>query len=456
MFKKILVANRGEIAVRIIRACHELGIEVVSVYSEGDRDSLHVRLADEAVCIGPAPSRSSYLNTTAIISAALVTRSEAIHPGYGFLAENANFSEACEQSDLVFIGPRPEAIRLMGDKAMARKAMQEAGVPVVPGSDGIIESLEQARNVTQKMGFPMIMKAKDGGGGKGMRIVWSESELESAFAMATAEAEAAFGSGAMYMERFLEKPRHVEIQVAADSEGNVVHFYERDCSIQRRHQKLLEESPCPILTKEKRAQLTDTAVRGAQGIGYSSLGTMEFLLDEDGSFYFMEMNTRLQVEHPVTEMITGRDLVRLQISIAAGNSLPFLQQDIQLSGHAIECRINAEDPRRNFRPVPGPIRFFHAPGGPGVRVDSHLYSGYSVPSHYDSLLAKIIVKDDERGAAIARMKRALDELVIEGIPTTATFHIDVMQNEDFIIGKNVDTGFLRKYMPQYDSSRKKE
>jgi acetyl-CoA carboxylase biotin carboxylase subunit len=305
------------------------------------------------------------------------------------------------------------------------------------------------------MGFPLIMKAKDGGGGKGMRVVWGDDELESAFAMATAEAEAAFGSGAMYMEQFLTKPRHVEIQVAADKAGNAVHFYERDCSIQRRHQKLLEESPCPVLTEETRAKLTGTAVRGVQGIGYSSVGTMEFLLDEDGSFYFMEMNTRLQVEHPVTEMVTGRDLVRLQIGIAAGEPLPYTQDEITIKGHAIECRINAEDPRRNFRPVPGPIRFFHAPGGPGVRVDSHLYSGYNVPPHYDSLLAKIIVKDDNREASITRMKRALDELVIEGIPTTATFHLDVMQNPDFIKGKEVDTGFLRNFMPQYDTAAKK-
>ncbi|MBD3335287.1 MAG: acetyl-CoA carboxylase biotin carboxylase subunit [Candidatus Eisenbacteria bacterium] len=453
MLRKILVANRGEIAVRIIRAAHEMNIEAVAVYSEGDRDALHVRLADEAVCIGPAPSRNSYLKQPAIISTALMTHADAIHPGYGFLSENESFAEACQQSELNFIGPSPEAIRLMGDKAQARRAMQSAGVPVVPGSDGVVESLEAARDVAGRMGFPVILKAKDGGGGKGMRVVGEPGELEAAFNMARAEAEAAFGSGAMYMERYLQKPRHVEIQLAMDQEGRALHFFERDCSVQRRHQKLIEESPCPALDGAARRQLAETALRGAREIGYSSLGTMEFLLDSDGSFYFMEMNTRLQVEHPVTEMVTGRDLVRLQIALADGAPMPWAQSEIQLSGHAIECRINAEDPRLGFRPVPGPVSFYHPPGGPGVRVDSHLYSGYTVPPHYDSLLGKVIAHDVDRPAAIRRMARALEELVIEGVPSTGIFHAEVLRSAEFMNGTDIDTGFLQRFLPRYEAAQ---
>ena len=446
MFRKILVANRGEIAVRVIRACHEMGIEAVAVYSEADRDALHVRLADEAVCVGPPQSRNSYLNASSIISAALVTGAEAIHPGYGFLAENDSFAEACEQSNLVFIGPMPETIRLMGDKARARQAMMEAGVPVVPGSDGVVGDAAGAGALAERMGYPVILKAKAGGGGKGMRVVTAPEEVGAAFAMAQAEAESAFGNGEIYLEKFLRRPRHIEIQVAADVYGNVRHFFERDCSIQRRHQKLMEESPSPALDPATREKLAETAVQGTARIGYRGLGTIEFLLATDGGFYFMEMNTRLQVEHPVTEMVTSRDLVRLQIELAAGETMPWSQDEIVLSGHAIECRINAEDPKRGFRPVPGPIRFFHPPGGGGVRTDSHLYAGYSVPPYYDSLIAKIIAWDWDRPSCIRRMSRALEELVIEGIPTTATFHSDVLADEEFREGLEVDTGFLERFL----------
>jgi acetyl-CoA carboxylase biotin carboxylase subunit len=449
MFRKILVANRGEIAVRIIRACHEMGMEAAAIYSEADRDALHVRLADEAVCVGPPPGRNSYLNISSIVSAALVTGSEAIHPGYGFLAENAGFAEACEQSKLVFIGPKAETIRLMGDKAEARRAMQRAGVPVVPGSKGVLEDPREAHTLADRIGYPVILKAKSGGGGKGMRVVRSPEDLEPAMTMAQTEAEAAFGDGAVYMERFLERNRHIEIQIAADDEGRVLHFFERDCSVQRRHQKLIEESLSPALDEETRTRLAETAVSGAKGIGYRSLGTVEFLLDEDGSFYFMEMNTRLQVEHPVTEMICSRDLVRLQLALASGEPMPWAQQEIQHAGHAIECRINAEDPRRNFRPMPGPVRFFHAPGGPGVRCDSHLYSGYSVPPYYDSLLAKLITWDVDRPSTIQRMLRALEELVVEGVPTTAPFHTDVLRDEEFREGAAVDTGFLPRFLDRH-------
>lgn len=449
MFRKILVANRGEIAVRIIRACHELGVEAAAIYSEADRDALHVRLADEAVCVGPPPSRNSYLNISSIVSAALVTGSEAIHPGYGFLAENAGFAEACEQSKLVFIGPKAETIRLMGDKAEARRAMQRAGVPIIPGSKDVLEDPKEALTLADRIGYPVILKAKSGGGGKGMRVVRSPEDLEPAMTMAQTEAEAAFGDGAVYMEKFLERNRHIEIQIAADDEGRVLHFFERDCSVQRRHQKLIEESPSPALGEETRTRLAETAVAGARGIGYRSLGTVEFLLDDDGSFYFMEMNTRLQVEHPVTEMICSRDLVRLQLSLASGEPMPWAQQEVQHAGHAIECRINAEDPRRNFRPMPGPVRFFHPPGGPGVRCDSHLYSGYSVPPYYDSLLAKLITWDVDRSSNIQRMLRALEELVVEGLPTTAPFHTDVLRDEEFRGGSTVDTGFLPRFLDRH-------
>lgn len=449
MFRKILVANRGEIAVRIIRSCHELGIEAAAIYSEADRDALHVRLADESVCVGPPPSRNSYLNIPSIVSAALVTGSQAIHPGYGFLAENEGFAEACEQSNLTFIGPEARTIHSMGDKAEARRAMQEAGVPVVPGSEGVLRDPREGHTLADRIGYPVILKAVSGGGGKGMRVVHSPEELEPSMTMAQTEAEAAFGDGSVYMERFLQKPRHIEIQLAADDEGRVLHFFERDCSVQRRHQKLIEESPSPVLDEETRTQLAETAVRGARGIGYRSLGTMEFLLDQDGSFYFMEMNTRLQVEHPVTEMICSRDLVRLQLALASGEPMPWAQQEIQHTGHAIECRINAEDPRRNFRPVPGPVRFFHPPGGPGVRCDSHLYSGYSVPPYYDSLLAKLVAWDADRPSAIRRMLRAMEELVIEGVPTTASFHGDVLSDPEFCQGLEVDTGYLPRFMERH-------
>jgi len=442
LFKKILIANRGEIALRIIRTCKELGIKTVAVYSEADRYSLHVRFADEAVCIGPGPSKESYLNIPRIIAAAEITNAEAIHPGYGFLSENAMFAEICESSGIKFIGPTPDAIEAMGDKALAKETMRKAGVPVIPGSDGVVETLEEAREIANEIGFPVMLKAAAGGGGKGMRMVMSDAELENAWQTARAEAEAAFGNPALYIEKFIEKPRHVEIQILADEHGNVIHLGERDCSIQRRHQKLIEESPSPIVTPELREAMGQAAVKGAKSVKYRSAGTIEFLVDKNGNFYFMEMNTRIQVEHPVTEMVYGIDIVREQIRIAAGEKLGIKQKQLKPNGHAIECRINAEDPFKGFRPSPGKITALHFPGGYGVRVDSHIYQDYVVPPYYDSLIAKLIVHARTRDEAIARMLRALEEFVIEGIHTTIPFHIKLLNSPEFRSGVDYDTKFV--------------
>ncbi|HEV7589467.1 MAG TPA: acetyl-CoA carboxylase biotin carboxylase subunit [Longimicrobium sp.] len=446
MFRKVLIANRGEIALRVIRACRELGIRTVAVYSEADRESLHVRFADEDVCIGPPPARESYLNVPRIIAAAEVTGADAIHPGYGFLAENAEFSEICERSELTFIGPTPQQIRLMGDKAAARRTMKEVGVPIVPGTDAIgdpDEALAQARVI----GFPVLIKAAAGGGGKGMRVAQDADDFERQYSMARNEAAAAFGDDTVYVEKYLSKTRHIEFQILGDSHGRVLHLGERDCSIQRRHQKLIEEAPSPALTPALRLEMGDAAVRGAKAIDYVGAGTIEMLLNEDGSFYFMEMNTRIQVEHPVTEMCTGVDLVREQIRTAAGLPLTLPDHVIQLRGHAIECRINAEDPARNFAPSPGTIATFHPPGGPGVRVDTHMYAGYKVPPFYDSLLMKLIVHAATRDEAIARMRRALAETVIEGVHTTLPFLQAVMDHPAFMAG-DVDTRFLDRMMSE--------
>jgi len=446
VFRKVLIANRGEIALRVIRACRELGIRTVAVYSEADRESLHVRFADEDVCIGPPQARESYLNVPRIIAAAEITGADAIHPGYGFLAENAEFSEICERSELTFIGPTPQQIRLMGDKAAARRTMKEVGVPIVPGTDAIgdpDEALAEARAI----GFPVLIKAAAGGGGKGMRVAQDADDFERQYSMARNEAAAAFGDDTVYVEKYLSRTRHIEFQVLGDSHGRVVHLGERDCSIQRRHQKLIEEAPSPALTPELRQAMGDAAVRGAAAIDYVGAGTIEMLLNEDGSFYFMEMNTRIQVEHPVTEMCTGVDLVREQIRVAAGLPLSLPDRTLQLRGHAIECRINAEDPSRNFAPSPGTIATFHPPGGPGVRVDTHMYAGYRVPPFYDSLLMKLIVHAATRDEAIARMRRALAETVIEGVHTTLPFLQAVMDHPAFQAG-DVDTRFLDRMMSE--------
>ena len=442
MFRKILIANRGEIAVRVIRACHELGIKAIAVYSEADRESLHVRLADEAVCIGPAPSIESYLNVPRIISAAQVTGAEAIHPGYGFLSENPDFAEVCESCQLVFIGPTSEQIRTLGDKANARATMKAAGVPIVPGSAGAVESPAEGARAAADVGYPVIIKALAGGGGKGMRVAATPEEFESRFVAAVTEAQAAFGNGAVYIERYLANPRHIEVQLVGDGRGGVVHLGERDCSVQRRHQKLIEESPSPVLDPAQRKKLGAAATAGAAAVHYRGAGTMEFLY-ENGEFFFMEMNARLQVEHPVSEMVTGVDLVAAQLLVAAGRPLPFAQEDIRLRGHALECRINAEDPAHDFRPNPGRIEFLHFPGGPGVRIDSHLYQGYSVPPHYDSMIAKVIVHAADRERALIRMERALNELVVEGPATVIPFHLRLLAHPDFRAG-NVDTKFLER------------
>ena len=444
MFSKVLIANRGEIALRIIRACKELGVDTVAVHSEADRESLHVRMADEHVCIGPSPSAESYLKQSQIIAAAEITNTEAVHPGYGFLAENADFARACEASGLVFIGPTPDVIATMGDKVSARDRMRAAGIPLVPGSAGPVETKEIAAETAQEIGYPVMVKASAGGGGRGMRLATDESQLANAFLTARAEAESAFGNGTLYIERFVERPRHVEIQVLGDKHGNVIHLGERDCSIQRRHQKLLEEAPSPAVDAELREKMGETAVRGAQAIGYDSAGTVEFLVGSDGTFYFMEMNTRIQVEHPVTECVTGVDLVKEQIRCAAGEPLRFTQDDIVLRGHAIECRINAEDPRKGFRPSPGRVEVAYFPGGPGIRVDSHIYPGFSISPYYDSMIAKLVAVGETRDEAIARMARALDELVIEGVETTVAFHRAVMSDPRFREG-DVHTGFLEDF-----------
>lgn len=444
MFNKILIANRGEIAIRIIQACKELDIKTVAVHSDVDADSLHVKLADESICIGPAASALSYLNIKAIISAAAVTDAEAIHPGYGFLSENAEFAEMCSNSGITFIGPTAENMRLMGDKISARQTVTKAGVPILPGTSEGVKSADEARKIADDIGYPVIIKATAGGGGRGMKVVHSPASLRNAYATARTEAQAGFGNPDVYIEKFCERPRHVEIQILADKHGNVIHLGERDCSIQRRHQKLIEEAPCPALTPELRKAMGECAVAAAKEVGYSSVGTMEFLLDEDNKFYFMEMNTRVQVEHPVTEMVTGIDIIKEQIRSAAGFKLRFKQSDIKIRGHAIECRINAEDPVK-FTPCPGKIDGYHPPGGLGVRVDSGAYDQYKVLPHYDSMIAKLIVYADTRDEAIKRMHRALGEYIIEGIKTTIPFHQRIMKNKDFIEG-NVNTKFLETFI----------
>ena len=444
MFKKLLIANRGEIALRIVRACRELGVKTVAVHSEVDGESLHVRFADEAVCIGPAAAARSYLNVPQIIAAAEITGAEAVHPGYGFLAENAEFAEICQQAELTFVGPTPVQIRTMGDKAAARKAMQDAGVPVVPGSDGVVEELDQAVAAAREIGFPIMIKAAAGGGGKGMRVAEDEASFSRGFGAAQAEASAAFGNGGVYLERCVLRPRHVEFQVFGDSQGRVVHLGERDCSIQRRHQKLIEEAPSPALDDRLRAAMGEAAVQAAQAIGYVGAGTVEFLLDPSGEFYFIEMNTRIQVEHPVTEATTGFDLVKEQIRVAAGQPLSFPSEELVHRGHAIEFRVNAEDPARDFAPSPGEITTFHQPGGPGVRVDTHVYSGYRVPPYYDSLLAKLVVWGNTRQEAVARGREALDSFVVEGIFTTIGYLSNITQDKAFQEG-SVDTSFVDRF-----------
>ncbi len=442
MFKKVLVANRGEIALRVIRACRELGIQTVAVYSEADRESLHVRFADDDVCIGPAPARDSYLKIPRIIAAAEITGADAIHPGYGFLAENAEFAETCAASNITFIGPTAEQIRVMGDKAAARKAMMDVGVPIVPGTPGPVEDPDVAMEFAKEMGFPVIIKAAAGGGGKGMRVAKDADEFLRSFSLARSEALSAFGNGDVYVEKYLAKPRHIEFQILGDKHGNVIHLGERDCSVQRRHQKLIEEAPSPAMTPELRARMGEAAVRGAKAIEYVGAGTIEMLLDEDGSFFFMEMNTRIQVEHPVTEQLTGVDLVKEQIRVAAGEPLSVLEMP-PLRGHVIECRVNAEDPSRGFQPSPGRIDVFHPPGGPGVRLDTHVYAGYTVPPYYDSLLAKLIVQGRDRPEALRRMQLALESFIIEGVTTTAPFLARVMVNKGFQAGQ-VDTKWLER------------
>jgi acetyl-CoA carboxylase biotin carboxylase subunit len=442
MFKKILIANRGEIALRVIRTCREMGIKTIAVYSTADKDSLHVRFADEAVCIGRPASADSYLNIPHIMAAAEITNADAIHPGYGFLAENAKFAEICGEHNIKFIGPTPDQIRAMGDKITAKETMIKAGVPVVPGGEGLLESLEQAKGLAKEVGYPVILKATAGGGGKGMRVVWAEDEMERAYNTARAEAGAAFKNDGVYLEKFVEEPRHIEIQVAGDRYGKVCHLSERDCSIQRRHQKLVEESPSPFMTAELRQRMGDAAKKAASAIGYESVGTIEFLVDKHRNFYFMEMNTRIQVEHCVTEEVTNFDLIKEQIKIAMGE--PISGADYEPTMHAIECRINAEDPYNDFRPSPGRITVLHQPGGHGIRVDSHVYAGYTIPPYYDSMIAKIISVARTRHEAINTMSRALSEYVIEGVKTTIPFHQQLMKNEKFISG-NFNTKFLESF-----------
>jgi len=451
LFKKILIANRGEIALRIIRACKELDIATVAVYSEADQNSLHVKFADEVVKIGPGPSSESYLKISNIISAAEVTNAEAIHPGYGFLAENAQFAEICESCHIKFIGPTSEMIASMGDKAFAKAKMKKAGVPTIPGSKGIVNDLKQAEEIAEEIGYPIIFKATAGGGGRGMRVVNEKSELEKAFVTARTEANAAFSNPDLYMEKYFEHPRHIEVQILGDEHGNVVALGERECSIQRKHQKLIEESPSSAVTEKIRKKLIDAALKGAKQVNYQNAGTIEFLLDADGKFYFMEMNTRIQVEHPVTEAVFGIDLVKKQILIAAGEKLDSLIKGFKLRGHAIECRINAEDPEKNFRPCPGKIESFHVPGGPGVRVDTHAYAQYVIPSFYDSLIAKVITSGRDRTEAIGRMRRALEEFIIEGVATTIPFHRKVMIDKDFQAGK-FDTKYIERILNQTENS----
>ena len=435
MVEKVLIANRGEIALRIVRSCRELGIATVAVFSTVDKKALHVQLADEAVCVGDSLSNKSYLNIPNILAAATSRGVDAIHPGYGFLAENDKFAEMCNDHGIVFIGPSPKAIRSMGDKSTAKETMDRVGVPTVPGSKGLLSNVEEAYKLAEKIGYPVIIKATAGGGGRGMRLVENKPNLEKMFKAAQGEAEAAFGNDGLYMEKFIKKPRHVEIQILADRSGNVVHLGERDCSVQRRHQKLLEESPSPAINADLRRKMGNAAISAAKSISYEGAGTVEFLVDDKDNFYFMEMNTRIQVEHPVTEMVTGVDLIAEQIKIAGGENLDFNQDDIQLNGHAIECRINAEDPSHNFRPSPGKITGWLPPGGPGVRVDSHVYTGYEIPPFYDSLIGKLIVWGKDRNTAIKRMNRALNECAVTGIPTTINFHLTLLNKKKFKEGK---------------------
>ncbi|MEY4292835.1 MAG: acetyl-CoA carboxylase biotin carboxylase subunit [Bacteroidota bacterium] len=442
MFKKILIANRGEIALRIIRTCREMGIKTVAVYSTADKDSLHVKFADEAVCIGKPQSSESYLNIPHIMAAAEITNADAIHPGYGFLAENAHFAEICATYNIKFIGPTPEMIRKMGDKITAKETMIAAGVPCIPGSEGLLESVEEAKTLANKMGYPVILKATAGGGGKGMRVVWSEDEIQKAYDTAKQEAAASFKNDGIYMEKFVEEPRHIEIQIAGDQHGNACHLSERDCSIQRRHQKLVEEAPSPFMTDELRKKMGEAAVKAAKAINYESVGTVEFLVDKHRNFYFMEMNTRIQVEHGVTEEVISYDLVKEQIKIAAG--IEISGKNYEPTMHAIECRINAEDPYNDFRPSPGKITVLHTPGGHGVRIDSHIYAGYTIPPFYDSMIAKIITIAQTREEAIQTMERALSEYIIEGVKTTIPFHLQLMKNEDFRKG-NFTTKFIESF-----------
>lgn len=444
MIRKLLIANRGEIAVRIIRACREMGIETVAVYSEADAGSLHSELADEAVCIGPGPSSESYLNMERIMSAAMITGADAIHPGYGFLSENERFAKFCECCNMTFVGPPSDVIASLGNKQEARNTMTAAGVPVIPGSDSPVTDVEEGRIVAAGIGYPVIIKAVLGGGGKGMRTAFSESEFDNAFLTAQKEAQAAFGDNNMYLEHFVEHPRHIEFQILADNEGNVIHLGERDCSIQRKHQKMIEESPSPAVSPKLREEMGKVAVMAAKAAHYVSAGTIEFLLEEDGSFYFMEMNTRIQVEHPVTEWVTGIDLIKEQIKIASGEKLDIAQEDVHLTGHAIECRINAENPQKGFRPSPGLISTLHLPGGQGIRVDTGIYSGYQIPPYYDSMLAKLIVHGEDRPHAIAKMLSAMGEVIISGVDTNIDYQFEILSNEDYQTGiVNVD--FLKNH-----------
>ena len=448
MFNKILIANRGEIAVRIIRACREMGIRTVAVYSEADKDSLHTLLADEAICIGPAPSSQSYLNMERILSATVAMKADAIHPGFGFLSENARFAKLCQQCNITFIGPSAEIINRMGNKSEARNTMIQAGVPVVPGSKEPVYTAEAGLAMAKEIGFPVMIKASSGGGGKGMRISRSEEDFTEHFNAAQLESVKGFSDDTMYIEKYIEKPRHVEFQIMGDKFGNVVHLGERDCSIQRRHQKVMEESPCEVISPELRKKMGEVAVKAAKAVNYENAGTIEFLLDKDKNFYFMEMNTRIQVEHPVTEMVSGIDLIKEQIRVAAGEPLSVSQEDIQIKGHAIECRINAENPKKHFMPCPGRITNVHIPGGNGVRVDTHIYNDYKVPANYDSMLMKLIVYDKDRASAIAKMRSALGEVIIEGIETNIDFQYEILENEAFQKG-DTDTGFIEKYFPDY-------
>lgn len=447
MIEKILIANRGEIAVRIIRACREMGIETVAVYSEADREALHTQLADEAVCIGPAASSESYLSMERILSAAIVTGADAIHPGFGFLSENSKFAQLCKTCGLTFIGPSPEVIERLGNKSMAKKTMEEAGVPVIPGNSTSVYTVEDGLKHAREAGYPVMIKAALGGGGKGMRTAFSQEEFENSFHMAQTEARNAFGDDAMYIEHFVERPRHIEFQILADDYGNVVHLGERDCSIQRNHQKLIEESPSPALSPKLREKMGEAAVKAAKAAGYTNAGTIEFLLEPNGAFYFMEMNTRIQVEHPVTEWVTGLDLVKEQIRIASGEKLQITQEDIVLKGHAIECRINAEDPKHNFRPSPGTITDLYLPGGKGVRVDTAIYSGYEIPPYYDSMLAKLIVHGENRQEAILKMRSALGEVIIEGIQTNVDYQYEILHHPDFVEG-TIDIEFINQMESQ--------